>query len=536
MNAMKDNRVWRRLRVYMPLCSALCIVIGIAIGALLAYTGSSSEREETPSYSKLFGTNGDEKLQDVLTLIKMQYADPISTDSLSEQAIVSLLATLDPHSVYINAEDAQRVGDEMSGSFSGIGVQFDLLEDTVRVVAVIHGGPSEKAGLMPGDKIVEVEDTSFTGKKMSEKIVMKTLRGQKGTIVKLGIMRNGDKEVYHYRIIRGDVVTKSIGASYMLNNQTGYIKVYEFTATTYQEFLTALNTLKKQGAKQFVIDLRDNPGGYLDAVTQMANEFLEKGDMIVYAEGTHYTKQEHKADGQGICKDAKVAVLVNEFSASASEIFAAAMQDNDRGTVIGKRTFGKGLVQQQYPLADGSALRLTVAHFYSPSGRCIQKPYTKGKFEDYEREAFDRFLANTDSVNKSEKGEIYKTKKGRTVYGGGGVTPDITIKRDTSYVSHWFSQVNGKGLMVEYAYLYADKNRNRNIQSIREDELLNGLIAYAEKKGVKRDDDGIKRSSATVKRILKAYVTRSLSQDENDFYRVFNRGDEAIESALKAMR
>ncbi len=526
-------RLWRRMRLWTPIAASVCVVVGIAIGVMLA-------RVEMPenNYSSVIGDRDATKLQDVIRLISTSYADEVRVDSLTEMGIVGLLRGLDPHSVYINTEETRRVNEEMAGSFSGIGVQFDILEDTVRVVAVIHGGPSERAGLQPGDRIVTVDDSVFTGPEIDERKVMKTLRGEKGTKARLGIMRGGDKEVYTYEIIRGDVVTKSIGCYYMADRTTGYVKVHEFTATTYQEFLTAINILKKRGARRFVIDLRDNPGGYLDAVTAMANEFLDEDEMIVYAEGQHYPRYEYRADGQGICKDAEVKVLVNEFSASASEIFAAAMQDNDRGEVIGRRTFGKGLVQQQFPLADGSAVRLTVAHFYSPSGRCIQKPYTRGRVADYEKEVFDRFNNGelTDSTKRETEEDttnVYHTKGGRVVHGGGGVTPDVFVARDTSYWSRWMSEVNNKGMIVDYAYLYADEHRGMDCHEVDGEELLKGFVAYVKGKGVETRKEDVARSGATVKRLLRAYVTRSLSQDEAEFYKIFNEGDAAIAVALK---
>lgn len=523
-------RLWRRIKIWTPIGAAIAVVLGIAVGVMLARV----EMPET-SHATVIGDPGTQKLQDIMRLVMTSYAEPIKADSLTEEAIVAMLSRLDPHSVYINAEEARRVDEEMSGSFSGIGVQFDLLEDTVRVVAVIHGGPSERAGLQPGDRIVTVDDSVFTGPQMDERKVLTTLRGEKGTKVKLGIVRGEDKRVYEYVIIRGDVVTKSVGCHYMLNASTGYIKIYEFTATTYQEFLTSLNALRKEGATDFVIDLRDNPGGYLDAVTAMVNEFLDEDDMIVYAEGEHYPRYDYKADGRGLCRDGKVSVLVNEFSASASEIFAAAIQDNDRGKVIGRRTFGKGLVQQQFSLSDGSALRLTVAHFYSPSGRCIQKPYRRGNWKDYEKEAFERYLNGKDSDTSATKDTLnaYKTKHGRLVYGGGGVTPDVVVSRDTSYYSPWFKEVSSHGLLVDYAYLYADAHRSMDYKDLNADDLMASFLDYAKKKETKPDADDLKRSGDMVRQLLKAYVVRSLAQDENVFYRIFNENDEAIKKALE---
>lgn len=356
------NTKWK---IILPLLASLCVITGLFIGRWMYKTPSA------------FMSSGSSPVDEVLNLADHEYTDSVNMDTLSEAAIEAMLSLLDPHSVYIPKKDLQMVNDDMSGSFSGIGVQFNIQRDTVTIISVIHGGPSEKLGILPGDRIISVDGKPFVGKSLSNEMVVSTLRGKKGTKVKIGIRRSSSPKPLLFTIVRGDVPVKTVETFYLAAPRTGYVKVSSFGEQTFSEFQTALAQLKRQEADRFIIDLRGNPGGYLDAVIRMVNEFLEKGDMIVYTEGRSYPRQDSRADGSGSFKGTPIVVLIDEWSASASEIFAGAIQDNDRGLIIGRRSFGKGLVQQQYPLSNGAAVRLTIARYYTPSGRCIQKPYAK---------------------------------------------------------------------------------------------------------------------------------------------------------------
>ncbi|MDX9918576.1 MAG: S41 family peptidase, partial [Paludibacter sp.] len=378
----------------------LSVVVGLILGNLLAHrAGLRGTQGDYSFLSKSFSSN---KLDEVLALIDQQYVDSIDVNELTEEMMVDLIAKLDPHSVYIPASDLENVNSELEGSFSGIGVQFNIQNDTITIVSVISGGPSEKVGLLAGDRIVEVNDTAFTGKNVTNEKVMKKLRGKADTKVKLGVRRHGTAEKLTYTVTRGQIPVNSVDVSYIIAPQTGFIKVSKFAATTYSEFLNAIADLRAKGARKYIIDLRENSGGFMDQAINMVNEFLPANQMIVYSEGKAYPRYEARATGKGSLISAPVVVLIDEFSASASEIFAGAIQDNDRGTVIGRRSFGKGLVQQQMDLTDGSAVRLTVARYYTPSGRSIQKPYENGKAEDYELDILNRYMHgeidNKDSV------------------------------------------------------------------------------------------------------------------------------------------
>ena len=390
----------------------LSVVLGLLLGNLLARRAEIRGPQGDFSFlSREFSNN---KLDEVLSLIDQQYVDSIDVNELTEEMMVDLIAKLDPHSVYIPAADLENVNSELEGSFSGIGVQFNIQNDTITIVSVISGGPSEKVGLLAGDRIVEVNDTAFTGKKVTNEKVMKKLRGKANTKVKLGIRRHGTAEKLTYTVTRGEIPVNSVDVSYIIAPQTGFIKVSKFAATTYSEFLNAIADLRAKGARKYIIDLRENSGGFMDQAINMVNEFLPANQMIVYSEGKAYPRYEARATGKGSLISAPVVVLIDEFSASASEIFAGAIQDNDRGTVIGRRSFGKGLVQQQMDLTDGSAVRLTVARYYTPSGRSIQKPYENGKAEDYELDILNRYMHgeidNKDSVQLKDTLK-YKTLK-----------------------------------------------------------------------------------------------------------------------------
>jgi len=461
--------------------------------------------------------------------------------------MIDLIAKLDPHSVYIPAADLENVNSELEGSFSGIGVQFNIQNDTVMIVSVISGGPSEKVGLLAGDRIVQVNDTVFVGKKVTNEKVMKKLRGPANTQVKLGVKRQGTKEILKYTVTRGQIPVNSVDVAYMIEPGVGFIKVSKFASTTYTEFLNAIADLRAKGAKRYIIDLRENSGGFMDQAINMVNEFLPANQMIVYSEGKAYPRFEAKSDGKGSCIGSPVVVMIDEFSASASEIFAGAIQDNDRGIIVGRRSFGKGLVQQQFNLSDGSAIRLTVARYFTPSGRSIQKPYVKGNTEDYEKDILNRYLHgefdSKDSIQVADSLK-FKTLKGRTVYGGGGIMPDIFVPRDTSEYTPYLNRIVNYGYLYQFAFQYTDKNRQKlnaikgwqNMDKYLDSQnILNQFTTFAASKGVKPDSKQIAISKKFILTQLKAYITRNIQGDEG-FYPLFYKDDKTVKTALEAVK
>ncbi|MEE1183825.1 MAG: S41 family peptidase, partial [Paludibacteraceae bacterium] len=427
---MKNNNL-------TPFWLSIAVSIGLLLGFWLtnnAYQNRTSVILRSPN-----ATTSYSKLNEVLQLIDQAYVDTINKPKLIEDILPAILTDLDPHSVYIPKDEVQSMNEDLEGSFSGIGVQFNIQNDTIMIVDVITGGPSEKLGILPGDRIVMVNDTNFTGKEITNNRVVKKLRGPKGSTVKVGIKRNGSNQIWDYNITRDDIPVNSVDIAYPIQPGIGYIKVSQFGANTYNEFLTQLMLLReKQGCQKFIIDLRGNSGGYLHAAIYMINEFLQKEQLIVYTEGRSYPREDVRADGNGYFKNNDICVLINEWSASASEIFAGAIQDHDRGWIIGRRSFGKGLVQQQMDLQDGSQMRLTIARYYIPSGRCIQKPYKQGETEQYESELEKRYkhgeFFDQDSIVQNDS-VVYYTSLGRKVYGGGGVMPDYFIGQDTTAYS-----------------------------------------------------------------------------------------------------
>ena len=401
-----------------PTITVVCLIIGFLIGN--AVSNQANAQRANIQSNKLFGnTTSLNKIDLLLGIIESSYVDVINMDSIREEVAKEIIKSLDPHSAYIPKEDLEMVNSELSASFSGIGIQFSIQNDTVQVVSVISGGPSEGIGILAGDKIVTVNDTAFTGKTISNERVMHALRGPKNTLVTLGIVRNGQSEELKFTITRGDIPVHSVDAKFIIptsKSKIGFVRVSRFAENTYNEFITALSELRSQGANTYIIDLRENSGGYMDQAIRMANEFLSRGDMIVYSEGRAYSRYEAKANGAGRFQSEKIVVLIDNFSASASEIFAGAMQDNDRATIIGRRSFGKGLVQQQIPFEDGSAIRLTVARYFTPSGRCIQKPYKMGEQDDYAQDLLDRFehgeFFSADSIHFADT-TAYYNKNGR---------------------------------------------------------------------------------------------------------------------------
>lgn len=524
-----------KFSVYIPLLLAIAVVTGILIGNRLTRNSGANQ----PSFSM----SGFNKMDAVIELIKNSYVDSVSTDSLVEKAIPLLLKSLDPHTSYIPPKEMVGVEEEMRGNFGGIGVQFSIQNDTVMVVDVISGGPSSKLGILPGDRIVTVNDTLLAGAGLKNEKVLSKLRGEKGTKVNVGIKRKGFKELFEFNITRGEIPIYSVDVSYMIDETTGYIKVSRFGERTYQEFMEGMKKLNQLGMKTVIVDMRGNPGGYLNAVIKMVNEFLDKGELIVYTQGFSQPRKTFNADSRGTYRDKGVVVLIDDFSASASEIFAGAIQDNDRGWVIGRRSFGKGLVQEQIPFKDGSALRLTVARYYTPSGRSIQKPYDKGN-DEYYKDIMDRAIhgefQQADSIQFSDSLK-YTTLAGRTVYGGGGIMPDFFIPADTLGFSDFYSKITQKGLVYQFALDFADSNRKTlsKLTNTKEFEtyfqsrdILNQFVAFAAQKGIKASNGDLKTSSKIIDNQAKAYIARNILGEEG-FYPIIKNIDNVLLEAIE---
>ncbi len=483
---------------FIPFLLAICLIAGIAIGTFYANHFSGNKLG-------IINTSSN-KLNALLRIIDDQYVDTVNISDLVEEAMPQILSELDPHSFYIPAKDLEAVTADLKGSFSGIGIQFTIQNDTIHVNNVIQGGPSEKVGLMAGDRIVEVDDSAFVGKIVTNEEAMKRLKGEKGSKVKLGVYRPGEKELLHFTVVRGNIPVKSIDAAYMINEKVGYVKVNKFGETTYPELLIALAKLSQKNCEGLIIDLRGNTGGYMAAAIQMVNEFLPNNRLIVYTQGRKSPRQDYNSNGTGSNQKMPLVVLVDEGSASASEIFAGAIQDNDRGTIVGRRSFGKGLVQQPIEFSDGSAIRLTIARYYTPSGRCIQKPYEKGKESEYELDLLTRYehgeFFSADSIKQNET-EVYRTRLGRPVYGGGGIMPDIFVPQDTTGMTSYFRMAANRGLIIRYTFEYTDQNRStlqkydtteKMEEYLKKQNLLNNFAAWAEKKGLKRRNNLMAKS------------------------------------------
>jgi len=531
-----DKRT-RRIVIWLPALLVVAIVAGIFLGVKL------QSNKQVINHTMFI--NNANKVGLILNLVEKNYVDTVDAKKLIETAIPEILKQLDPHTVYIPAKDMVEVGEEMSGNFSGIGVQFSIQNDTIMVIDVISGGPSQKLGIRAGDRIVKVNDSIMAGVKITNDKVLKKLRGEKGTHVKVAIARKGFGELIAFDIIRGEIPLYSIDVSYMINANTGYIKVGRFAEKTYEEFMSGIEKLDKAGADQLIIDLRGNPGGYLSAVINMVNEFLNVGELVVYTEGRTQPKRSFNAEKKGTYFGKKVVVLVDEYSASASEIFAGAMQDNDRGTIIGRRTFGKGLVQEQIPFYDGSAVRLTVARYYTPSGRCIQKSYKNG-LDDYYGDIRRRYahgeLEQKDSIKYNDTHK-YFTRNKRVVYGGGGIMPDIFIAADTSGMSPYYSKVVMKGLVYQYAFDFSDKNRGElgQLKTGKEFEdyllkhkILTLFAEYSAKQGITADAKSLSISGKIIEAQLMAYIARNII-GEVGFYSVISKIDNTLLEALKAL-
>ncbi len=504
---MKNNR---NIAIYgLPFLVALGVVGGIFVGRYMS-NRSVSEQEE--------------KLRTVLRLIEAEYVDRVDVDSLVETLYPDLLGALDPHSAYIPSSDLTAVNDDLNGSFSGVGVSFQIVSDTVHVIEVIAGGPAEKVGILPGDRIIKADSVPLTGDSITSEHVFKNLRGDKGSTVVLNIKRQNSPKLLTFDVVRNDVPVNSVDCAYLIDDKIAYLRVTKFSRNTYMEFFNALNDLREKGAEKFVIDLRGNTGGYMEQAIRMANEFLPKDKLIVYTKGRRPENEfVYGSDGNGNFKDAEIVVLTNEQSASASEIFAGAIQDNDRGIVIGRRSFGKGLVQNQTELPDNSAIRLTVARYYTPSGRSIQKEYSRGESGKYELDLVDRYahgeFYNADSI-KLDKTKIFHTANGRTVYGGGGIMPDLFVPEDTTGYTSYYISVMNNGLIQKFAYSVADKYRGmlNGVKTIdrllkilpRDNTLLENFVSFAVKNGVPARWYYINQSRTLLLNQIKAMIARDV--------------------------
>lgn len=531
MKPQKSNRL-------MPLLMAFCVVLGIMIGTFYANHFSGNRLNIINS--------GSNRINNLLHIIDDQYVDAVNIDSLVDKAIPQILADLDPHSVYISARDVQQVNDDLKGSFSGVGIEFVIREDTIHIQGVIKNGPAEQAGILAGDKIVSVDGKPFVGKEVTNEEAMHRLKGPKDTKVKIGIIRYGHKGVKNFTITRGDIPQKSISAVYMLDENTGYIKIKNFGENTYPELLISLAQLSQEGFSNLVIDLRDNTGGYLQSAVQIANEFLPKNKLIVYTQGRKSPREDYKSDGRGSYQNIPLVVLINESSASASEIFAGAMQDNDRATIIGRRSFGKGLVQKPIEFPDKSVVRLTVARYYTPSGRCIQKPYSTGNDKTYEDDIVSRYkhgeFFSQDSIKHT--GPAYHTSLGRTVYGGGGITPDIFVPEDTLDVTSYYKEASMSGLILQFAFVYTDDNRLKLNNFTEMMELANYLVkqntvdkfaSFADKHGLQRRNLMIKKSHKLLERYINSRIIYNI-MDEEAWTEYINMDDNVIKTALDVFR
>ena len=545
-----NNKTWTPLII--ACAGAFFIFFGMRVQALRqpaqipSYVPSSNQFEK--SEGGLSSRDASSKLVYLFDLLRDRYVDTLNLKKLVEDAIPTIIEELDPHSVYISEQELGEVNEQLDGSFSGIGVQFNIQNDTVMVIQVIAGGPAEKVGLMAGDRIVVVNDSVFCGPGINNTKVQKTLKGEKGSIVKVGVRRSTSDEILRYDIERGDIPVNSVTAEYMLDGGIGYVLVDNFGRNTYNEFFTALIHLKARGAKGYIVDLRNNGGGFMEVCCQMVNEFLGQDDLIVYTEGKMkgVRRNEIKADGRGNFQSDPVVVLINEWSASASEIFSGAIQDNDRGTIIGRRSFGKGLVQQQFDLNDGSALRLTIARYHTPSGRCIQKPYDMGKGEEYLMDIINRYdrgeFYSQDSIHLADSLKFY-TKGGRVVYEGGGIMPDYFIPQDTSYMTPYYNRCVNLGLCYSFAFKYNDSHREKLAafkdfkvmeDYLKSQNLMEQFVPFASDKAKPSAKD-LAASRKSLERLIISYIMRQ-SQNENYFYREYNSDDQAYLKAIEVLK
>jgi carboxyl-terminal processing protease len=543
-----------RLIVFLPLIISLVLITGILLGNWITgirFRSMAAEeignhrfmiRPGNSSGAPFSLTPKGNKVSSALQYILNEYVDTVSMTNLNESVMPALLENLDPHSIYIPASDFQRFSEPLVGNFSGIGVSFNMTDDTVAIINTIPNGPSEMVGIMAGDRIIMVDDSLVAGVNMPSDDIVRMLKGPKNTVVKVSVYRRGEPALLDFEITRDDIPIYSVDVAYKINENTGYIKISQFAQTTYHEFIQATDELKSQGIEKLIIDLRGNGGGIMEAATMIADQFLEEGQLIVYTEGRSRPRENDYATSRGNLKNDKVVVLVDESSASASEILAGAIQDNDRGLVIGRRSFGKGLVQEEMRFSDGSALRLTVARYYTPTGRSIQRPYENGK-EDYYHDFSERWMRGEfeyrDSIKFDDEQKFY-TPGGKVVYGGGGIMPDVFVPLDTSGISEYYNRVRSLGLMYRFAFHYTDMNRSsldqfttaREIEGYLDDQnLMPQFIQYAREKGVNPDYEDIRVSESILLKTIKAYVARNII-DNAGFYPIIADIDQTLKAAI----
>ena len=524
----------KKHNVFLPIILSLVLVLGVWLGYFLTNQINSGS-----AFSQSRQASTNDKINSLLEYIEYQYVDTINKKDLVEKTVTSMLQSLDPHSAYIPASDFESVNEPLEGNFDGIGVEFNIIKDTIRVISPIEGWPSEKIGIRAGDRLIKVEGKNVAGVKITNKEVFEKLRGKSGTVVAVTILRSGIQKPLQFKITRDAIPLYSLDASYMVKLDIGYIKISKFSATTYQEYLKAFNALSKQGMKKLILDLRGNPGGYLNAAVDISDEFLANGLQIVYTQGKANPKKVYKATEHGSFENNPLVVLIDEGSASASEIFAGAVQDNDRGTVIGRRSFGKGFVQDQMQLPDGSAILLTIARYYTPTGRCIQKPYSDDK-DQYYSEEYDRYtngeLLNEDSI-KLDKTKQYKTPEGKIVYGGGGVMPDVFVPIDTARSNAFLNKIFYSGSINTFAFEYADKNRvklkaygsakNYIDRFEISQAILEEFYTYCADKDLPLNLKMKTMTSEALKPYLKAFIGRDVF-DKDAYYPILNQKDKCI--------
>jgi carboxyl-terminal processing protease len=527
--------------VFLPIILSIVLIIGIWLGYFLTLKFSNGTNSQQNKHS-----SSNEKINSLLEYIEYQYVDTINKSELVEKTVTAMLQSLDPHSSYIAAAEFETTNESLEGNFDGIGVEFNIIKDTIRVINPIEGGPSEKIGIKAGDKLIKVEGKNMTGPKITNKEVFEKLRGISGTAVNVTILRNGIKKPLNFKIIRDAIPLYSLDAAYIVKPKIGYMKISKFAATTYEEYIKAFNDLNKLGMKKLILDLRGNPGGYLNAAVDISDEFLVNGLQIVYTQGKANPKKTYKATEKGSFEKNEIVILIDEGSASASEIVAGAIQDNDRGLIIGRRSFGKGLVQDQLQLPDGSAIRLTVARYYTPTGRCIQKPYTDDK-SIYYNEEYDRYqngeLLNADSI-KLDKTKKYRTPEGKIVYGGGGIMPDIFVPIDTSKTNSFLNKVFYVGAINTFAFEYSDKHRNelkeyKTAENYIEkfeitEQILNEFYLHCEYQKLFIEKIDKLKTDIALKPYLKAFIGRD-AFNKDAYYPIINKNDKCINKAIEEL-
>lgn len=552
---MKINN--QKIFIYLPILLSLFLIAGIVLGnwfCSIRVKSIVNNEFNKQHFSIRPGLNvgsgfsmspKSDKITTALQYILNEYVDTVSIEEINESVLPAMLENLDPHSIYIPVSDFQKYNEPLTGNFSGIGVSFNMVEDTVAIINTIPNGPSEIVGVLSGDRIVEVEDSIVAGVKMPSDDIVKMLKGKKGTIVKIKIIRRGEIDPLVFEITRDDIPIYSVDIAYMVTDDIGYIKISQFAQTTYKEFMEAIEKLKSRGVKKLILDLRDNGGGIMEAATMIADQFLEENQLIVYTEGKTRPRTNEYATSRGVLKNDEVVVLINEGSASASEILAGALQDNDRGIIIGRRSFGKGLVQEQMRFKDGSALRLTVARYYTPTGRSIQKPYNNGR-EEYYHDMSERMIRgefeSRDSIKFIDSLK-YITPGGKIVYGGGGIMPDLFVPFDTVGITQYYTQVRSLGLIVRYAFQYTDTHRSaleiftsaREINSyLIDQDIMTGFIAFARENGVAPNFSEIKISEQIMEVTIRAFIARNIIDNEG-FYPIMKEIDHTLSVAIDTL-